>query len=160
MKFPLRILRTLHLLEDTALIFSLLVMLCMALLQIVMRNFFESGFLWAESFLRVLVLWVAVLGAMVATRERNHINIDLISRFLANRHFRWGERLTNMFSAFICTICAFYAVEYIQYEFEDGTIAFGFVPVWITQSIIPVGFIVMACRFVYSGIWPIETERS
>ena len=79
MKFPLRILRTLHLLEDTALIFSLLVMLCMALLQIVMRNFFESGFLWAESFLRVLVLWVAVLGAMVATRERNHINIDPVS---------------------------------------------------------------------------------
>jgi TRAP-type C4-dicarboxylate transport system permease small subunit len=159
-KFPLRILRTLHLLEDTALILSLVIMLCMALLQIVMRNFFESGFLWAESFLRVLVLWVAVLGAMVATRERNHINIDLISRFLANRHSRWAERLTNIFSAFICTICAFYAVEYIQYEFEDGTIAFGFVPVWITQSIIPVGFIVMACRFVFSGIWPVATERS
>ena len=100
MKFPLRILRTLHLLEDTALILSLVIMLCMALLQIVMRNFFESGFLWAESFLRVLVLWVAVLGAMVATRERNHINIDLISRFLANRHSRWAERLTNIFSAF------------------------------------------------------------
>ena len=160
MKFPLRILRTLHLLEDTALIFSLLVMLCMALLQIVMRNFFESGFLWAESFLRVLVLWVAVLGAMVATRERNHINIDLISRFLASRHSLWADRLTNIFSAFICSICAFYAVEYIQYEFEDGTIAFGFVPVWICQSIIPVGFVVMACRFGSSGIFPITMERS
>ena len=53
--------------------------------------------------------------------------------------------------------CAFYAVSYIQYEFEDGTIAFGVVPVWICQSIIPVGFGIMALRFL-AALVP-EKER-
>lgn len=143
-----RVTRGLHKLEDTALILALLAMLSMALLQIIMRNFFDSGFLWAESFLRVLVLWVAVLGAMVATRERNHINIDLISKLMATGSMSWVHRLTHLFSAMVCAICAYYAVSYIQYEFEDGTIAFGVVPVWLCQSIIPFGFAVMACRFL------------
>ena len=66
----------LHRLENIALISALISMLGIAVLQIFLRNFFDSGFLWAESFLRILVLWVAMLGAMVATREKNHISID------------------------------------------------------------------------------------
>ena len=48
-----------HRLEDGALVLALVSMLVMALTQIVLRNVFDSGFLWAESFLRILVLWVA-----------------------------------------------------------------------------------------------------
>ena len=136
------------LLEDAALVTALLVMLFMALLQIIMRNFFDSGFLWAESFLRILVLWVAMLGAMVATREGNHINIDLMSRFVKSDLAIWMKALTHLFSSAVCIVCAWYAVVYIQYEFQDGTIAFGFVPVWVCQSIIPLGFCVMAIRFL------------
>ena len=47
---------------------ALVSILVMALIQIVLRNVFDSGLLWAESFLRILVLWIAILGAMVATR--------------------------------------------------------------------------------------------
>ena len=154
-----RVARSLHLLEDAALILALLVMLFMALLQIIMRNFFDSGFLWAESFLRVLVLWIAMLGAMVATRERNHINIDLISRFAKSDLMTWVSILTLLFSALVCAVCAFYAVSYIQYEFEDGTIAFGVVPVWICQSIVPVGFGIMALRFLMALVPEKEWER-
>ena len=154
-----RLARSLHLFEDAALILALLVMLSMALLQIIMRNFFDSGFLWAESFLRVLVLWIAMLGAMVATRERNHINIDLISRFAKSDLMTWVSILTHLFSALVCAVCAFDAVSYIQYEFEDGTIAFGVVPVWICQSIVPVGFGIMALRFLMALVPEKEWER-
>ncbi len=134
--------------EDGALVVALISMLFMALLQIAMRNFFDSGFLWAESFLRILVLWVAMLGAMVATRERNHINIDILSRFLEPVVMRGLRVLTNLFAAGICFVSVHYAVEFIQYEFQDGTIAFARVPVWLCQSIIPVGFAVMGLRFL------------
>ena len=55
----------------------------LALLQILLRNAFGFGFLWAESVLKILVLWIALLGAMVATREDHHIKIDLLERFLS-----------------------------------------------------------------------------
>jgi len=137
-----------HLAEDGLLVAALIAMLLMALVQILMRNLLDSGFLWAESFLRILVLWVAMLGAMVATRERNHIHIDILSRFLAPRMIVVLRFVSNLFASVICFISVYYTTEFILYEFEDGTIAFAAVPVWICQSIIPVGFGVMGVRFL------------
>ena len=71
-------LRVLHLFENLTLAFSFLTMLVLAVMQIALRNFFDGGFLWAESFVRVLVLWIAILGALVATRQNNHISIAFL----------------------------------------------------------------------------------
>jgi len=70
-----------HRLEDGVLVALLLTMISLAVSQIVLRNGFDTGITWADSLLRVLVLWIALIGALVATRQQQHINIDLISRF-------------------------------------------------------------------------------
>lgn len=148
-----KLLSTVHLVEDAALIFSLAAMLLMAIMQILLRNLFDSGFLWAESFLRILVLWVAMLGAMVATRERRHISIDLLSRLLPHAWYRGMAGFSSVFAAAVCAVAAWYSIEYIGYEYEDGTIAFARVPVWVCQSILPIGFSVMALRFLVAPFW-------
>ena len=127
-------------------------MLLMALVQIVLRNFFDAGLLWAESFLRILVLWVALLGAMVATREGNHINIDALSRLLSDVQQKILGLVTNLFSATICGLVAYSSIEFIQYEYEDQTTAFGVVPTWLCQVIIPIGLFVMAWRFTLRAL--------
>ncbi|HIL83344.1 MAG TPA: TRAP transporter small permease subunit, partial [Pseudomonadales bacterium] len=93
-----------HRLEDGALVLALVSMLVMALTQILLRNLFDSGFLWAESFLRILVLWVAILGAMVATRDRNHISIDLLSRLLPAGYFVPLQIVSLLFAAVLCAV--------------------------------------------------------
>ncbi|MDZ7685875.1 MAG: TRAP transporter small permease subunit [Gammaproteobacteria bacterium] len=90
-----RLPRFLHYIEDGALIAALVSMLSMALLQIVLRNFFGTSLLWIEPFVRILVLWIAVLGAMVATRQGNHISIDVVARYVprvSNRSVRSSRR--------------------------------------------------------------------
>ena len=139
-----------HRLEDGALVLALVSMLVMALTQIVLRNLFDSGFLWAESFLRILVLWVAILGAMVATRERNHISIDLLSRLLPGGYFIPLQIVSLLFASVLCAVAAYHSVVFISYEYQDETIAFADVPVWLCQSIMPIGFAVMALRFLYA----------
>ena len=146
----MKFIRYLHRFEDSLLVLALISMLTMALTQIVLRNFFDSGFLWAESFLRILVLWVAMLGAMVATRERNHISIDLLSRILSPSIYKPLSILATLFAVAVCATAAWYSLEYVGYEYEDETIAFAEVPVWVCQSILPVGFAVMALRFLIS----------
>ena len=139
--------RGIHRLEDAALVSALLTMLFLALLQIALRNFMGSGFLWAETFLRILVLWIAMLGAMVATRENNHINIDALARFVPSHMQRWFNLVTGLFAAAICGVAGWYAIELVLFEYEDKTIAFGIVPNWVCQLILPVGFGVMSLRF-------------
>jgi TRAP-type C4-dicarboxylate transport system permease small subunit len=142
----------LHRLENIALISALISMLGIAVLQIFLRNFMDSGFLWAESFLRILVLWVAMLGAMVATREKNHIAIDAMSRYLSRPIQKGTRLLTNLFSAVICGTVAWHSFNYVQLEYEDQAIAFLNVPTWLCQSILPFGFAVIALRFAVSVI--------
>ena len=146
----MKLIRYLHRFEDGLLVVALLAMLAMALLQILLRNFFDSGFLWAESFLRVLVLWVAMLGAMVATRERNHISINLLSRVLRPQAYTLLRKLAMLFSVLVCGAAAWFSAEYVSYEYQDQTLAFADVPVWVCQSILPVGFAVMALRLLIS----------
>ncbi len=144
----MKFIRYLHRFEDSLLVLALVSMLVMALLQILLRNFFDSGLLWAESFLRILVLWIAMLGAMVATRERNHISINLLSRVLPPQVYTPLRNLAMLFSVAVCATAAWYSVAYISYEYQDETIAFAGVPVWVCQSILPIGFAVMALRFL------------
>jgi TRAP-type C4-dicarboxylate transport system permease small subunit len=140
----------LHRLENIALISALISMLGIAVLQIFLRNFMDSGFLWAESFLRILVLWVAMLGAMVATREKNHIAIDAMSRYLSRPIQRGTRLLTNLFSSVICGTVAWYSFAYVQLEYEDHAIAFLNVQIWLCQTILPIGFAVISLRFAIS----------
>lgn len=150
----------LHRLENGVLIATLITMLAAALTQIFLRNFFDTGIFWAETFLRILVLWVGVLGAMVATRENHHINIDVISRYLGQGKSSVVGLITNLFAATICVVVAWYALKLVRFEYIDQTIAFGRVPMWICQSILPFGFTVMSIRFVINGAKGVMAGRA
>ncbi len=74
-----RLIDRLHRAEDGLLALLLAVMIVLAGTQILMRNLFDSGFVWIDPLLRVLVLWFGLIGATVATRHNKHIRIDLLS---------------------------------------------------------------------------------
>ena len=61
--------------------------------QIVLRNFFDIGIIWIDPLLRVLVLWTALVGATVASRENKHIRIDLLSRYFERNTLRLIQSL-------------------------------------------------------------------
>ena len=53
-------------LEDALLVLILTGMILLAAAQIVLRNFFDVGFIWGDELLRMLVLWLAVAGAVAS----------------------------------------------------------------------------------------------
>lgn len=134
--------------EESLLVLSLIVLMGMAVFQILLRDFFSSGIFWADSFLRVLVLWVAMLGAMVATRERRHISIDLLSRFLSPVAQRTIARVVDISSSAACALAAWYCAVFVRLEMEGSSNAFGSVPNWVCELILPIGFGVMGLRFL------------
>lgn len=152
--------KALHLLEDGTLITALATMLALAVLQIILRDFFNQGLLWAESFVRVLVLWVTLLGGMVATRYSGHISIDAVSRYLPERPARVVALLTNLVSAVICGVVAWYSIVFISYEYQDHTIAFANVPSWVCELILPIGFGVMGLRFLIRAGRPLTGREA
>ena len=143
--------RLIHLLEDGLLIFTLGAMILLALSQIILRNLFDSGIEWSEPLLRVMVMWLGLLGAIVATKQNQHISIDAISRLLPNAGKFISAIIANLFSAAICATISYHATLFVVMEYEDGMTAFSNIPAWLCESIIPIGFGLMAFRFLLNS---------
>lgn len=147
-----RVQMILYRVEDSILVGLLLLMITMAVLQILLRNLFDTGIVWSDILVRILVLWVGLAGAMVASRKGNHINIDIMDRFLPERAKVIVNFVVELFTAFICAVVAYYSLQFVQMEFADGGMAFAKVPAWLCEAIIPFAFAVIAIRYILLAI--------
>ena len=100
------------------------------------------------------MLWLGLIGAMIASRNHRHIKIDLVSRYLSAINQLRLQRFTDIISASVCIIVAWYAFKFVQLEYQYGIHAFGSFPAWLAEAIIPFGFFVMTLRFLISAIMP------
>ena len=154
----LRLYRYLLRFEESLLVIILLATIIFAVAQIFLRNFFHSGIPWGDSMVRILVLWLGLIGAMIASRNHRHIKIDILSRYLSPPNQLRLRRFTDSITAIVCFIVAWYAFTFVRIEYQDGMRAFENVPVWLTEAIIPFGFLVMAVRFLVSAVLPKELQ--
>jgi TRAP-type C4-dicarboxylate transport system permease small subunit len=133
--------------ENILIVFMLSLMIIMAFMQIVLRNLFATGFSWADVLVRYLVLWVAFIGASLATREGKHINIDVFSRWISGKTKGYIKTICELCSLIICALLAYAAVKFILFETQMGGTTFFGLPVWLPQLIIPITFGLMTFRF-------------
>lgn len=122
-------------------------LLLLALLQIVLRNFFSTGFLWADVLMRNMLLWIALLGASIATMKGSHICINLLPKLLPHSIARGIEIFNLIFQTIILTLLSYASLKYVSNERLAGDIAFLSVPFWWFEIIFPLTFSVMAVRF-------------
>ncbi len=149
--------------EDAILVGLLALMIGMSVTQIFLRNLFESGIIWSDVLVRILVLWVGLVGAMVASRQGNHITIDLLDRYLPTTAKPIVNFVVELFTALICSVVVYYSLVFVQMEFVDGGTAFAWVPVWVCEAIIPFAFSVIALRYFilsFTNLKKFMTSRS
>ena len=147
-----RLLRATASIEDGILALLLAAMIALAGTQILLRNLLETGLVWGDPLLRVTVMWVGLLGAMAATRDDNHISIDVVYRYLKPRAKTASRLVTDLFTAMVCGLLAYHGARFVLLDKEAGTLAFAFVPTWICEVIIPFGFGIIALRFCISFV--------
>ena len=127
-------------------------MILLAAYQVIARNLFDTGLLWGDALVRVLVLWVTFVGATIASRNDEHIRIDLLTRFTGERSSVWLDRFRSLFTAFIAGVFAWYSAEFVLLDYQDGIIAFASVPAWICELVMPVGAVLIALRYLIRAV--------
>jgi TRAP-type C4-dicarboxylate transport system permease small subunit len=147
MAFMHRLDRLLAGLERAAIVVLLCSLLLLGLLQIILRNVFAGGLFWADEVLRHLVLWLGFVGASLATHEQRHLRIDVLARWLPEGAQPCLGLLLNLVAASGCAILAQAAWTFVRFERESGAVLSVGLAVWMAQSIVPLGFALMALRF-------------
>ena len=133
--------------EKFLVILLLSLLMLVAFMQIVLRNFFSTGLSWGEVLVRYLVLWLTFIGAALATKEGKHINMEVFSLWASDKGGTYLKGLSNLCSVFICGLLTYAAVKFIHFEAQMGTTTMFGLPIWLPELVIPITFALMTFRF-------------
>ena len=122
-------------------------------LQVVLRNFFQTGIFGGDLLLRQGLLWLGMLGASLGARGGGrHIEIDILTRTLPDPWAGRARRLTDLFAAAICALLVRASWLFLAEEWEAGTRIAGLFPAWAFQIVLPAGFLLMGLRFLAAAL--------
>nr|UXE46169.1 ectoine TRAP transporter small permease protein TeaB [uncultured bacterium] len=156
-----RWLAVLHSIEDAILALILGVMIVIATAQIILRNTIHWNLGWGDPLVRLLVLWVGLLGALAASRNNRHISIDILSHLFPPTARRVAQAANCLFTSFVCAVVAWYAIGFISDERNHPGIGLLGLPEWILHSIVPLGFTLIALRYLlmaFTGVAAVEKQ--
>jgi len=154
-----RLLRGLHRAEDLLLAGLLGALLLLALTQIGLRMFLETGLEWAETISRMGVLWLALMGALGAARAHRHIAIDALPRLFSPLWRRIAWAITQMATAILCGMLAWYGWGMLQMEREAPAVFVEGIASWWPMLAFPAGFGLLSLRFAVAAFaQPTEHE--
>jgi TRAP-type C4-dicarboxylate transport system permease small subunit len=131
---------------------SLLILTLVALgaVQIFLRNFFNSGLMWADPLMRHIVLWLGATGAAYASARVRHISVDALTRVLPaglRPARRWVVYGATAVAAYLLAIAA---ARLVIDERAFGEVAFLGVRAWVAQLILPAAFLLITYRTILS----------
>ena len=141
-----------RLLENVALVTMLGGMIILAVGQIVLREVFNTGIIWADELLKLMVLWLAMVGSIAACRDNRHIRIDVLSHVLPDWLVKVTRVIVDLFAAAVCAVIAWQAWRYLQLEIEFEDQVLVDTPAWIAHVIVPIAFALVSYRFVVLAI--------
>lgn len=144
--------------ENAVLVVLFSGLMLLAVAQIVLRIFLDTGFIWNDELQKFIVLWVTLVASIAASRSNRHLRIDIVSQFVPEKLARLPRTVVDVFASGICALLAFQSWRYVQLtrEFDDTVITGLDVPAWIAYGVMPVAFGIMAYRFLLAALGEIR----
>ena len=139
-------------LEDALLVLLLTGMVLIGATQIFMRNVVGESLGWADESQRLIVLWLALLGAMAASRDRRQLRIDLAARYLRGLPRAALEVFADLATAALAAVVGWYALLFVRETYAYGDLLVGVIPAWLIQAILPLAFFVIALRHLVNAV--------
>lgn len=120
--------------------------------QILCRWLHINGMVWSDGFMRYSVLWIAMLGAAIATRESQHITVEIPSLFIKGRWINLYKGLVSTIATLVSVLLLIASWNYWHEEMEMEQMAFASVSTGMAISIMPYCFTIISLRFLLHTI--------
>lgn len=146
--------RSIRWIESGTLTILFLILLVLGLTDIGCRAFAGMTLPWIDAAMRAVVLWLVMAGAVVATGRLRHVRVHILERWLPAAAVIWLRRVLFAATALTCLALTWTSLDVVALEYEFQAVAFLNVPMWLVQAIVPIGFAMMAGRFLAWAVSP------
>jgi tripartite ATP-independent transporter DctM subunit len=132
---------------------AMLLLAVIPVLELVL-GLFNVGFKGSVSYVQQLTLWVGFLGAMVASREKKHLSLVTGIHLLPPLYQKFAGIVSSTISVAVSTGLAWASVMFVRSEMAAPNRIADWLPLWISELILPFSFGIMTLRFVaQTGGW-------
>ena len=114
--------------------------------QILLRNAFHSGLIWADPLMRHLVLWLGAFGAALASARMRHISVDALSRLLPERFHPLRRFIVYVITAIAGYLLVVATVRLVLDERQYPEVAFLGIQTWMLEAVLPIAFAIITYR--------------
>lgn len=129
--------------------------------EVIRRFVFSYSSIWAEETARYAFIYLVWLGASAAIKDRSHIRIDIIFKFISNRAKSYlyivGEITTFIFAA----VAFYYSAEGViaTIKFETLTSGLRISQAWFTFAV-PFGLFLLMIRIIQRVILDVQDLKN
>jgi tripartite ATP-independent transporter DctM subunit len=141
--------------ENTLLGASLVGIVLIPLMEAVLRPILHVGISGSSAIVQHLTLVVGMIGGAVAARENRMLALSTAEAFLNVRLRSAVALFSHGFAAAIAAFLCAASVQFVATERTTGAVLAYGVPLWVVQSVLPIGFGLVGLRMLYhsSATW-------
>ncbi|MDR3265777.1 MAG: TRAP transporter small permease [Synergistaceae bacterium] len=119
--------------------------------EVVCRYFLDSPTIWAQETSTYLFMWTMLAGSAYTLMQGKHVRIDLIIEHLPKKVQLALDALTSLAGVAFCAVVAWQAWEMTWSSLRLGKVSATLlrIPMWIPQSSLLIGFILLTFQFAF-----------
>ena len=146
-----RVLTALHGIEGGALVAAFLLSMILPLIDAVGRplgGFYVPG---SATYRAQLTLWLALLGGLLAARERQHLTLSTAEAIGKVKLRNAARLLSSSVAAAVCAVLAYSAYGVVMADRQqDQQLSIG-IPTWVSECIMPLALALIALRLAWGA---------
>lgn len=119
--------------------------------EVVCRYFFNAPTIWAQETSTYLYMWTMLAAASYTLQEGKHVHVDLVIDRLPPRGRMVLEGATSVVGTVFCAIVSIQASQMIAATLRFAKVSATplRVPLWIPQSALLMGFVLLTFQFAF-----------
>jgi len=130
-------------------------------IEVVRREVFSYSSIWGEEIVRYSFIYLAWIGAAAAVKERGHIRIDVIMKYVPQRVKALLYIFGDLVMFVVALIALYWSWESVHVSWKFGSVTHG---LRISQTLflfaVPFGFALVMLRLIQSFLRDISDLRS
>ena len=134
--------------ENAVSVALLVGMALLPIVEIVGRRFWGLGIPGSGALVQHATLWIGCLGGAIAARDGRLLALGHLAGRFPEPYRGILDGFSAAVSAALTMALAWSGVELVRAEWADSPYVVRFLPLWLAESVIPAGFLLIAWRIV------------
>jgi tripartite ATP-independent transporter DctM subunit len=127
---------------------ALLAMVALPIIEVAGRSLIGATVPGSIDYVRHMTLWVTFLGAGIAATQQKHLALGFAA-FLKGRSREAASMIAGAVAAATALLLLWASVELVQADRAAATRLGAFIPQWVAEVIMPIGFALIGIRVLW-----------